>query len=1107
MKKRYWIKYLTFISISLAVLASVPKANAQFANGADVSWVTQMEASNIKFYNSAGTQQDLFDVIKGKCINSIRLRVWVNPAGGWCNKADVVAKAIRAQNKGYRILIDFHYSDTWADPGHQAYPAAWVSDTAIGQLATDVYNHTTDVLDSLKANGITPEWVQVGNETNNGMLWDQGEASLHMNNFAQLITSGYNAVKAVSPTTKVIVHISNGYDNSLFQWMFDGLKSNGAKWDIIGMSLYPPTAGWATYNTECLANMNNMVSRYGKQVMIVEVGMPVTAVATCDSFLTDIIAKTKSVSGGNGLGVFYWEPECYNNWQGYGMGAFDNTGKPTAALNAFGSGCNQSPDVSITAPVNKAKFTAPASVTITATATDPDGTISSVAFYSGTTLLGTVTTSPYSFSWTNVPAGTYTIYIEATDNGGAVTTSAYTTITVAETTATAPPATITAATTTTFCSGGSVVLNANTGTGYTYRWNSGGTAINGATAASYTATISGSYTVTVTSGGLSTTSTSTVVTVDALPPYQSVMGVSAVCAGSAGVTYSITPTTGNTYTWTVPASVGTIVGSSAGNSVLLNIANAAGRGTIKVNVKNSLGCSSLKSDSLLVAVYALPAATITAVTSTTFCTGRSVVLNANNSTGLMYQWSNGASSITGATNTSYMASATGNYTVTVTDSANCSANSSATTVTEVPAPKVSTTDTTICSTTPSININTATASNTSSVRWSALSGSFSSASELATTYAPSRASITFGSATLILTGIANAPCANVSDTMTVTINAAPTVIITPANPTTSCDSIELYASAGLGYTYQWNNDSIEIAGATSSDYTVRTTGHYTVTVTDSNNCSTTSLADTASIYLIPGGAVIPDNYIYSAKTDSVIIRGLPTGIGKWKVVEGTGIFADSTSSTTTVNGLSIGANVMAWTTTNSCGDFSTNFTTIYVGYAPAKQTINGPDSVTANQTGVSYSVPDSAGYTYHWTLPPGATIDSANADSSSITVNFGTKGGIVGVTETNPFGTASSSLPISLGSVTSIIAGTYTDNYEVRPNPFSDYTTIIVHSPATERIILTIIDIQGTTCYSSSQYSTNQEFAVGKELSADGVYFVQLAFGNEVKVLKLVKIK
>jgi arabinogalactan endo-1,4-beta-galactosidase len=121
----------------------------------------------------------------------------------------------------------------------------------------------------------------------------------------------------------------------LFRWIFDGLKTNGAQWDITGMSLYPSTADWSTKNAQCLANMNDMVSRYNKDVMIVEVGMSWDQPDACKSFLTDLITKVKSVPNHRGLGVLYWEPESYGNWQGYTLGAFDNSGKPTAALDAF----------------------------------------------------------------------------------------------------------------------------------------------------------------------------------------------------------------------------------------------------------------------------------------------------------------------------------------------------------------------------------------------------------------------------------------------------------------------------------------------------------------------------------------------------------------------------------------------------------------------------------------------------------------------------------------------------------------------------------------------------------------------------------------------------
>jgi arabinogalactan endo-1,4-beta-galactosidase len=308
--------------------------SSYFAKGADISWLTQMEQAGNKFYNASGAPMDCMELMRSLGINAIRLRVWVNPAGGWNGNADVVKKALRAKQLGFRILIDFHYSDSWADPGKQNKPAAWAA-YDFTTLTSTVYAYTLSVLDTLKSNGILPSWVQIGNETNDGMLWPDGQASVNMANFAALVNAGYDAVKAVNDSIKVIVHISNGYDNNLFRWIFDGLKANAVHWDIIGMSLYPTSSNWQTYNTSCLANMNDMISRYNKPVMICEVGMPADQASDCQSFLTDLIKKTKSITGHNGLGVFYWEPESYNNWQGYGLGAFDNTGKPTVAMNAF----------------------------------------------------------------------------------------------------------------------------------------------------------------------------------------------------------------------------------------------------------------------------------------------------------------------------------------------------------------------------------------------------------------------------------------------------------------------------------------------------------------------------------------------------------------------------------------------------------------------------------------------------------------------------------------------------------------------------------------------------------------------------------------------------
>jgi len=316
-------------------------AGEYFAKGADVGWLTEMEAQGRKFYNAQGEEMECLALLKSLGINAIRLRVWVNPIahGNWCNTEDVIVKAKRASALGMRLMINFHYSDWWADPGKQNKPAAWTN-FSLDELKTAVAAHTEEVLTALKNENIFPEWVQIGNETDNGLLWETGRASANMSNYAALVRAGYDASKAVFPNAKVVVHVSNGYDNKLFRWNFDGLKSNGATWDVLGMSLYPSYAKdkgyntWQEVNDACLANVNDMIERYGTEVMICEVGMPYTQAQECKDFLTDLISKIKAVPNGKATGVFYWEPQCYN-WVGYQLGAFDTTGKPTVAMDAF----------------------------------------------------------------------------------------------------------------------------------------------------------------------------------------------------------------------------------------------------------------------------------------------------------------------------------------------------------------------------------------------------------------------------------------------------------------------------------------------------------------------------------------------------------------------------------------------------------------------------------------------------------------------------------------------------------------------------------------------------------------------------------------------------
>ena len=326
---------LKILTIFGSLVAST-HSNA-FIKGADISWITQMEDNGYEFYNDWGYRQDVLSILRDHGMNAVRLRVWVNPSDGYYSSLDdVIVKAQWAKDANMDVMIDFHYSDTWADPGNQWKPAAW-QQLSFEDLMGQVWSYTRDSLNTLKAAGITPKWIQVGNETNNGMLWNEGMASSNMRNYAWLFNSGRNAAKEVFPDAKVIVHLANCHDNANFRWILDGLQSNSAWWDVIGASSYPKNATgltWQEANNQCLSNLNDMVERYGTEVMITEIGVPWDE-PQAKTIVADMIQKVRSVNQDKGIGIFYWEPQAYS-WQGYTLGAWDpNTRQPTQALDAF----------------------------------------------------------------------------------------------------------------------------------------------------------------------------------------------------------------------------------------------------------------------------------------------------------------------------------------------------------------------------------------------------------------------------------------------------------------------------------------------------------------------------------------------------------------------------------------------------------------------------------------------------------------------------------------------------------------------------------------------------------------------------------------------------
>lgn len=307
-----------------------------FARGADVSWLTQMESEGRKFYTPGEDPQEMecMELLRDHCgVNSIRLRVWVNPQDGWNNIDDVVVKARCADRLGMRLMIDFHFSDTWADPGHQEMPEAW-KDLSFDDLKVALANHVTSTLHALKAVNVTPEWVQVGNETTPGMMLPAGSVD-NPDQLTALNNAGYDAVKSVCPDAKVIVHLDSGNNQWIYDRMFDILRDNGGKYDMIGMSLYPYWAeqngeagGWLKVADDCIANISYLKQKYGKPVMICEIGMPYDQAELCHQLIAKMMKSSVD-------GIFYWEPQAPNGYNdGYNLGCFDNDA-PTIALNAF----------------------------------------------------------------------------------------------------------------------------------------------------------------------------------------------------------------------------------------------------------------------------------------------------------------------------------------------------------------------------------------------------------------------------------------------------------------------------------------------------------------------------------------------------------------------------------------------------------------------------------------------------------------------------------------------------------------------------------------------------------------------------------------------------
>jgi beta-galactosidase len=262
---------VTKIAYTFPVSKSTGKAVDKML-GADISFLPQLEKRGMKFYDK-GVEGDAIAILKKHGFNYIRLRIFNDPArdsgyspkDGFCDLQNTLQMAKRIKAAGLKFLLDFHYSDYWADPQKQYKPAAWRNQD-FTQLTQSVYDYTKMVMQHLKDQNTLPDMVQVGNEINHGMIWPEGSIS-NLDSLSQLIYAGINGVKAIAPSTTIMLHIALGGQNDEARFFIDNMLARAVPFDVIGLSYYPQ---WHGTLQDLTFNITDLSGRYKKDVIVVE---------------------------------------------------------------------------------------------------------------------------------------------------------------------------------------------------------------------------------------------------------------------------------------------------------------------------------------------------------------------------------------------------------------------------------------------------------------------------------------------------------------------------------------------------------------------------------------------------------------------------------------------------------------------------------------------------------------------------------------------------------------------------------------------------------------------------------------------------------------------
>lgn len=371
-------------------MRSVPaKRHMKFVKGMDLSTLLELERCGAKYYDN-GEERDLLAIMKSYDVDTIRIRLWNDPwsetgesygAGENDLKTSLeIAKRVTAA--GFGVLLNFHYSDFWADPGKQIKPKAW-ADYGVKELEQAVYDYTMESMQTFLDAGVNITMVQVGNELSNGLLWPEGKVP-NYDNIATFVNAGIRAVRKADAAIPVMIHLDNGGNNALYREWFDNFTKRGEDFEIIGLSYYPFWHGSLQMLND---NMNDIAERYGKDLVIAEVSMgytmedyknyeklsdeerkgyatrpalvekieyPMTKQGQYD-FMEDFLNRISHIKGGKGKGFFYWEPAwipvpgsgwatpaslkymndpgpCGNEWANQALFDYDGNALPTLSL-------------------------------------------------------------------------------------------------------------------------------------------------------------------------------------------------------------------------------------------------------------------------------------------------------------------------------------------------------------------------------------------------------------------------------------------------------------------------------------------------------------------------------------------------------------------------------------------------------------------------------------------------------------------------------------------------------------------------------------------------------------------------------------------------------